>query len=157
MAKTELFRVIARAIIVTPGRRVVLVTSHNGTALVLPGGAVDQGESLPQAAIREANEECGLDVTVERAIWVREFHDLKRGQASLEVFFLAQPAAGAALPDRWQHSDPGKPGLTRQVGLYSRDDLESIATPVYPIELRQAFWTGLEEGFADAYLGSFRG
>ena len=157
MAKSQLFRVIARAVIMTPDRRVVLVTSQSGAALALPGGAVDRDESLPQAAAREAKEECGLDVTVERAIWVREFHDVQRSQANLEVYFLAQPAAGAALPDRWQHSDPGRPGLTRQAGLYSREDLQAIPATVYPVELRYAFWIGLDQGFEDAYLWSFKG
>ena len=32
----------------------------------LPAGKVDQGESLEQAAIREAKEECGLDVRLEK-------------------------------------------------------------------------------------------
>jgi len=151
----ERFRVIARAIILTPDRRIVLVTSQTGKALVLPGGAVDTGETLPQAAIREAKEECGIDVTIGRAIWLREFYDRKHNQANLEVYFLAQAVSDAALPDRWRHVDPGKPGLTRQAGLYSREELRSIETTVYPVELRDAFWVGLADGFGDAYLGRF--
>ncbi len=151
----ERFRVIARAIILTPDRRVVLVTSQDGGALVLPGGAVDRRETLPQAATREAEEECGVRVSIERAIWMREFFDRKRGHVNLEVFFLAQLAEHKPLPDRWAHEDPGTPGLTRQCGLYSRAELESLATIVYPVELRDAFWVGLERGFVNAYLGRF--
>ncbi len=151
------FRVIARAIILTPGRRIVLVTSQNGKALVLPGGAVDKGETLPQAAIREAREECGVNVTIGRAIWLCEFYDRKHDQSNLEVYFLAQAVSGATLSDRWRHADPGKPGLTRQAGLYSREELRLIEMTVYPVELRGAFWTGLAEGFEDAYLGRFEG
>src|SRR3989304_3130309 len=153
----ESFRVIARTIILTPDRRVVLVTSQTGAALVLPGGAVDEGETLPQAARREAKEECGLDVTIDRAIWLLEFYDRKRQQVNLEVCFLAQPASGTKLPDRWLHDDPGKPGLRRSAGLYSRDELRSIQMTIYPAELRDAFWIGLEQGFEDAYLGRFEG
>jgi len=151
----ERFRVIARAIILTPDRRIVLVTSQTGKALVLPGGAVDTGETLPQAAIREAKEECGIDVTIGRAIWLREFYDRKHNQTNLEAYFLAQAVSDAALPDHWRHVDPGKPGLTRQAGLYSREELRSIETTVYPVELRDAFWVGLADGFGDAYLGRF--
>jgi ADP-ribose pyrophosphatase YjhB (NUDIX family) len=153
----ERFRVIARAIILTPDRRVVLVSSQTGQALVLPGGAVDRGETLPDAARREAQEECGVEVTIGRAIWLREYVDRRRDQTNLEVYFLAEPASGAALPDRWQQADRDKPDLTRQAGLYSREELRSIETPVYPVELREAFWLGLANGFADMYLGRVEG
>jgi len=156
--KTGPFRVIARTIILTPERRVVLVTTRQtNAALVLPGGAVDAGETLPQAAAREAEEECGLAVTVERAIWLREFYDRKRDQTNLEVYFLARPVANRPLPDRWLHDDPGQPGLRRSAGLYSRAELAALEIPVYPAELRDAFWIGLEQGFANAYLGHFDG
>lgn len=153
----EKFRVIARAAIVTADQRVVLISSQSGDALVLPGGAVDKGETLPQAAAREVLEECGVVVTIDRAIWLREFFDRERARSNLEVYFLARPAADASLPDRWRHADSGDPNLFRRAGLYSRADLETIDTTVYPVELRSAFWIALETGVMDAYLGRYEG
>lgn len=46
-----------------PGRPVVLITRRNPPhGFALPGGFVDMGESLPDAAVREALEETGLEV-----------------------------------------------------------------------------------------------
>lgn len=105
--------------------------------------------------MREAKEECGVEVSIGRAIWVREFFNRKRGHSNLEVYFLAQAVEDEPLPDRWTHHDPDTPGLTRQCALYARTELESMATTVYPVELRDAFWVGLERGFGNAYLGRF--
>jgi len=48
-----------------PGRPLVLIKRlHPPPGWALPGGFVDVGESVEQAAVREAREETGLDVTL---------------------------------------------------------------------------------------------
>lgn len=50
--------------------RIVLITRKNPPpGWAIPGGYVDYGESLEQAAVREAKEETGLEVTL-----LRQFH-----------------------------------------------------------------------------------
>jgi 8-oxo-dGTP diphosphatase len=57
-------------IIELPGDRIILIERKNPPpGWALPGGFVDYGESLENAAIREAKEETSLDITL-----VRQFH-----------------------------------------------------------------------------------
>jgi 8-oxo-dGTP diphosphatase len=57
-------------VILLAGERVVLVERKNPPpGWALPGGYVDEGESLEAAALREAKEETGLAVTL-----VEQFH-----------------------------------------------------------------------------------
>ncbi len=46
---------------------------NNLEYFVLPGGSVEEGESVEEAAIREAKEETGLDVIIEKELW--QFHN----------------------------------------------------------------------------------
>jgi ADP-ribose pyrophosphatase YjhB (NUDIX family) len=47
--------------------RVLLTQREDFPVWCLPGGGVDPGESLAQAAVREVREETGLEVELERA------------------------------------------------------------------------------------------
>jgi 8-oxo-dGTP diphosphatase len=57
-------------VILLPGDQVVLIERRNPPAgWALPGGFVEEGETLEAAAVREAREETGLEVAL-----VEQFH-----------------------------------------------------------------------------------
>jgi len=78
-------------IIIEVGGSVVLIERAKGPeGLALPGGFVDYGETVESAAIREAKEETGLDVTLVRQLHV--YSDPKRDhrQHNVSVVFIAK-------------------------------------------------------------------
>ncbi|MFC4551895.1 NUDIX hydrolase, partial [Halorussus sp. GCM10023401] len=63
--------------------RVALVRNRWSDGWVLPGGKVEPGETLPGAAVREAREETGLDVGVERPLEVVEQTFVRESESEL--------------------------------------------------------------------------
>ncbi|MGA7996423.1 MAG: NUDIX domain-containing protein [Bradyrhizobium sp.] len=92
-------RVKVRAVIVRDGKLVVSRERRRGVEhVLLPGGRVQDGESITDALVREVAEETGLDVVPERLLYVAEVVG-SYGAHDLNLVWLAEPEDPAGVID----------------------------------------------------------
>jgi len=84
--------VVAALMFLREGDSVLLVKqSYGGQYWSLPGGVVEFGESLDQAAIREVREETGLEARIKRVVGMYT----KSDEGALAVTFEGEIVGGA--------------------------------------------------------------
>ena len=91
-------KVAVGTIIEDEARRIVLVRRAIEPAYgkwVFPGGYADRGEQLERAAVREAREEAGLDVRVDRLINIYSYE----GRTPVVVVYAATMTGGSLACD----------------------------------------------------------
>jgi len=91
-------KIAVGTIITSPSGRIVLVRRAIEPGYgkwVFPGGYVDRGEPLTAAAIREAREECGLDVRLDALVNIYSYP----GRAPVIVVYAATAIGGTLAVD----------------------------------------------------------
>jgi 8-oxo-dGTP diphosphatase len=132
-----------RVIILDSENRILMVRQHHQERYVwtVPGGAIEQGETSADAAVREVKEETGLDVSIERLVWHVE--QLLPGKEPRFVnIFLAGITGGSPSvgtdPERG-HEDQ----VIEEVRFMSKEELAE-ADGLYPAYLKDELWEILE-------------
>ncbi len=83
-------------VIITREKQILLVRHRKGNRLywVLPGGRLEYGETFEECAIRELKEETGLDVAVDKALYLSEAIAPDRSRHIVNIFFKGHVTGG---------------------------------------------------------------
>lgn len=132
-----------RVAVIDDQGRALLVRHHyeaeGRDVWMLPGGAIEEGETSRDAAIREALEETGLVVSVGRLLWhVEEAGE--RGQRFVN-FFTANIIGGK--PELGQDPELGEGQVLDDIAFFSQEEMETIEN-LYPAYLKSELWEALE-------------
>ena len=135
-------------VIVLDDKNRILMVKHDHperSVWMVPGGAIEDGESSAQAAVREVQEETGLEVETAGLIWhVEEVSE--RGQRFVN-FFRARLMGG-----KLELGEDPEFGKSEQVlaetRFMTREEVEKLEN-LYPEFLRHELWQHLEEGTID--------
>lgn len=77
---------IGVAIAIIHEKQVLLIQREDFAVWGLPGGEVDDGESLAQAAVREANEETGFKIALTRLVGIYSLPGWTKLNAHIALF-----------------------------------------------------------------------
>lgn len=125
---------IRAGIVLIEDDKVALIERHRAGLeyYVFPGGGVDEGETVEQAAIREAMEELGVEVTLKQKVMIVNFGK------SRQVYFLAERVSGefgTGSGEEFTDSDPNDPTEGIYIPIWMLIEELPQYEKVYPAEL----------------------
>ena len=128
--------------------KVALIERHRAGRhyYVFPGGGVDEGETLEQAAIREMLEETGLRVTIRRKLAVIHFG------SSEQVYYLVERLEGifgTGTGLEFTASDPDDPTEGVYAPVWMAVEELSQHENVYPAGVSALVVAALNTGWPD--------
>ena len=147
---------VRAAVIILKEEKLLMVKHVNpesgDTWWIPPGGGIEsQDNSILDCAIREVFEETGLQVTIGKLVYLREFIEPVPRIHHIELFFLAEDYSGDLTIENIKGNGPDEHWI-QQLAWFGQDEIQAIK--VYPELLQDGFWDDLQAGFPETrYLG----
>jgi ADP-ribose pyrophosphatase YjhB (NUDIX family) len=119
-------RIVARTLVVN-NSKILLVRNKNADFWYPPGGGWEyEQETIIECASREVKEETGYNITIDRLLWLQEFHT--EGKIFFETFWLAQIDMSDIQDEEMleQHIDLDPNGLVEEVRWCTQDELKNL-------------------------------
>ena len=142
---------VRAGIVLIQDNNVALIERHRAGLdyFVFPGGGVDEGESVEQAAIREAMEELGVEVALKQKI-----AEIQLGPNSRQIYFLAEQISGefgSGVGEEYTQADPNSSDEGIYLPIWMPIDQLPLHKNVYPADVarlvvksRRTGWTGAD-------------
>jgi 8-oxo-dGTP pyrophosphatase MutT (NUDIX family) len=138
---------IRAGIVLIQENKVALIERHRAGLhyFVFPGGGVDEGESPEQAAVREAQEELGIQVAIKQKI-----AEVQMGRKSRQVYFLTEQTGGefgTGTGEEFTNSDPANPQQGIYIPIWMPVEELSQHANIYPVEVARLVTRSIKEGW----------
>lgn len=141
---------IRAGIVLIKDKQVALIERHRAglNYFVFPGGGVDEGESPEQAAVREAMEELGIEVTI-----LQKVAEIQLGPKSRQVYFLVEQTGGefgTGAGEEYTDSDPNSPEEGIYIPVWMPIDKLPLYQNIYPADVARLVVKSVQDGWAAA-------
>lgn len=146
---------IRAGIVLIKENKVALIERHRAGLdyFVFPGGGVDDGESMEQAALREAMEELGLEVAIKQKL-----AEVQLGLKSRQVYFLVEQIGGefgTGIGEEYTDSDPHDPDEGTYLPIWMSIDALQQHTNVHPAHVARLVVRCTKEGWPQEPISVF--
>jgi mutator protein MutT len=139
-------RIRAGIVLIQNGRVALIERYRAGVHYYsFPGGGVDEGESPEQAAVREAMEELGIEVSIKQPV-----AEVQLGYKSRQFYFLVEQTGGefgTGTGEEFESSNLDNPRKGRYIPIWMPIDELSQHTNIYPVEVARLVVKSKNEGW----------
>lgn len=135
------------AVVLMDGDRILLVKHSKGRKeyWVLPGGGVEESESLADTAVREIKEETNLEIKVKKLVFISEAIPSDKHRHVIDFFFTGEILSGEIKK--------GEEDILKDIKFFPISALSEIE--FYP-DIREELKRGVDAGFSEPtkFLGN---